>query len=41
MFDVYLRNISYRMKNESLPVSNFEFTSLGDDSMTMNFSVTF
>lgn len=41
MFDVYLRNISYRLKNESLPVSNFEFTSLGDDNMTMNFSVTF
>jgi|LauGreDrversion4_2_1035121.scaffolds.fasta_scaffold28296_4 hypothetical protein len=41
MFDVYLRNISYRLNNETMPVSNFEFTNLGDDNMTMNFSVTF
>jgi hypothetical protein len=41
MFDVYLRNISYRLNNETIPVSNFEFTNLGDDNMTMNFSVTF
>jgi len=41
MFDVYMRNISFRYNNESLPVSNFEFTNLDDDSMTMNFSVSF
>lgn len=41
MFDVYLRNITYRLSNQTLPVANFEITDLGDDNMTMNFSVTF
>ena len=40
MFDVFVRNITFKLHNESIRVNNMEFTDLGDDNMTMNFTVS-
>jgi hypothetical protein len=45
MFDVYIKNVTFRKHNTTWPLLDFEFTSLGgeygNDSMTMNFTATF
>jgi hypothetical protein len=40
MFDVFVRNITFKLHNESIPVNSLEFDTLGDDNMTMNFTVS-
>jgi len=45
MFDVYIKNVTFRKHNTTWPLLDFEFTSLGgefgNDSMTMNYTATF
>jgi len=41
MFDVYVKNITFRNHNMTTPLLDFEFTHLGEDNMTMNFTATF
>lgn len=45
MFDVYIKNVTFRSHNTTWPLLDWEFTSLGgehgNDSMTMNFTATF
>jgi len=45
MFDVYIKNVTFRKHNTTWPLLDFEFTHLGgetgDDNMTMNFTATF
>lgn len=45
LFDVYIKNVTFRQHNTTWPLLDFEFTSLGgehgNDSMTMNFTATF
>ena len=42
MFDVYIKNVTFlRGHNTTMPLLDFKFTELGNDSMTMNFTATF
>jgi hypothetical protein len=45
LFDVYIKNVTFRKHNTTWPLLDFEFTSLGgeygNDSVTMNFTATF
>lgn len=40
MFDVFVRNITYKKHNESIAINYIKFDTLGNDSMTMNFTVS-
>ena len=41
MFDVYIKNVTFRAHNKSMPLLDFNITHLGEDNMTMNFTATF
>lgn len=41
MFDVYIKNVTYRAHNTTMPLLDFNITHLGEDNMTMNFTCTF
>lgn len=41
MFDIYMRNVTYKYHKEDWEVEEFEFTSLEEDNMTMNFRIKF
>jgi len=41
MFDVYIKNVTYREHNSTMPVLDFEILELSDDNMTMNYQATF
>jgi hypothetical protein len=40
MFDVFVRNITFKLHNESIPINSIQFDHLSDDNMTMNFTVS-
>jgi len=37
LFEVYVKNVTYKKHNQTTPLKNFEFTTLHDDNMTMDF----
>jgi len=41
MFDVYIKNVTFRAHNKTMPILDFNITHLGEDNMTMNFTATF
>jgi len=41
IFDVYIKNITFRDHNKTMPLVDFKILSLGDDNMTMNFQAEF
>lgn len=41
MFDVYVKNVTFRDHNMTTPLLDFEITHLGDDNMTMYYQATF
>lgn len=41
MFDVYIKNVTFREHNATMPVLDFEITNLRDDNMTMEYQATF
>ena len=41
LFDVYVKNNTYRIHNQTMPLLDFNITALGDDGMTMNYSAKF
>jgi hypothetical protein len=41
LFDVYVKNVTFREHNTTTPLLGFKFTNLGDDNMTMNFTAKF
>lgn len=41
MFDVYIKNVTFRIHNTTMPLLNFTFTDLGDDNQTMNYTAEF
>jgi hypothetical protein len=41
LFDVYVKNVTFREHNTTTPLLDFKFTHLGDDNMTMNYTAKF
>jgi len=41
MFDVYVKNVTFRTHNTTTPLLDFKFTHLGEDAMTMNWTAKF
>ena len=45
LFDVYIKNVTFRSHNSTMPLVDFKITSLGgpsgNDSKTINFTATF
>jgi len=41
IFDVYIKNITFRDHNKTMPLVDFKILSLGDDNMTMHFQAEF
>jgi hypothetical protein len=41
MFDVYIKNVTFRAHNSTMPVLDFVITELGEDQMTMSYQAEF
>ena len=41
LFDVYIKNVTFREHNSTMPLLDFNITGLGDDGMTMYYQATF
>jgi len=41
LFDVYIKNVTIREHNQTMPLLKWEIVHLGEDNQTMNFTATF
>ena len=41
MFDVYIKNVTFRKHNSTMKLIDFEIQTLHDDNMTMTYQATF